>query len=328
MSMDAAPVARSNWAVARSGHHVFAFYGLGPGKAPVDIARDVHALDLRTGKWRKVGDIPVPDGRLASSAVAVAGAVYVIGGYTISTQGAEVSTPEILRFSPKSAKFEIETVMPVSVDDSVALAWRDRWIVLVSGWHDSANVANVQVYDTRTKRWSTGTPWPGMPVFGHSGGLVGDTMVVCDGVTAVKGSDGKNQFAIADACWIGRLDPESIGSIRWCELPAHPGMPLYRSGAVGHEGAGEIFFAGGSNRPYNYNGIGYDGQPAEPSAAVFAFDVQRGTWQMHAPLPVAGMDFRALVALSGGYALFGGMRAAQRISADPIYFEPGAGSSK
>jgi len=317
-----APVARANWAVARAGSHVYTFHGLGPGKTYSDIERDVHALDLRSGQWRKVGDIPVDQGRLASVAVTVAGSVYLIGGYTVSAKGEEVSTPEVLRFTPDSGHFESESRMPVPVDDSVALPWRDRWIVLVSGWHDKGNVADVQIYDTQTRQWSTATPYPGKPVFGHAGGLVKDTMVVCDGVTSTKGSDGKNQFAISNECWQGKLDAQNPGRISWRQLPAHPGAPLYRAGAVGD--AGHVLFAGGSSRPYNYNGIGYDGQPSEPSDAVFSFDPARGAWQTHAPLPEPGMDFRGLIPLDGGeYGLFGGMRAGQRVSGGVIRFKPG-----
>jgi len=319
MAQQSAPVARSNWAVARAGGQVFAFYGLGAGKTSNDIERDVHALDLRSGQWRKIGDMPVDQGRLASAAVTVGGTVYVIGGYTVSPKGEEVSTPEVLRFAPDSGRFGVETKMPVPVDDSVAMVWRDRWIVLVSGWHDTGNVNTVQLYDTQTRQWSEGTPWPGKPVFGHAGGLTGDVMAVCDGVTSIKGADGKNQFAISDECWEGRLDAGHPGSIQWRQLPAHPGAPLYRAGAVGD--AGRIIFAGGSSRPYNYNGIGYDHQPSEPSDAVFSFDPSQGTWTRQAPLPEAGMDFRALIPLDGAYGLFGGMRAGQQVSGGVIRFE-------
>ena len=313
------PPARSNWAVARAGGQVYAFYGLGPGKTYADIAHDVHAFDLRTHGWRKVGDIPVDQGRLASAALSVGGKVYLIGGYTVSAKGEEVSTPEVMRFQPASGQFETETSMPVPVDDSLALPWRERWIVMVSGWHDKGNVADVQIYDTQTKTWTGATPYPGKPVFGHAGGLTGDTLVVCDGVSADKGADGKNVFAMSDECWQGRLDTKQPEHIVWRRLPAHPGKPLYRAGAVGD--AGRIVFAGGSTRPYNYNGIGYDKLPAEPSDAVFSFAPARGAWQSHPPLPEAGMDFRGLVPLGGGeYGLFGGMRAGQQVGAGVIRF--------
>jgi len=317
-----APVARSNWAVARLGDQVYTFFGLGPGKTNNDIMRDVHALDLKSGQWRKVGDIPVQQGRLASVALTVAGKMYVLGGYTVAPDGMEVSTPEVLQFIPDGSNFATETLMPIPVDDTVAMTWRDRWIVLVSGWHDTANVSDVQIYDTQTRQWIKGTPWPDKPVFGHAGGLVDDTMVICDGVTAEKKPDGKNTFAISNACWQGALDANHIGKIDWHQLPAHPGAPLYRAGATGDNigKIARIVFAGGSSRPYNYNGIGYDGVPSEPSTAVFSFQAKSGMWELHAPLPEAGMDFRGLIALDGGYGLFGGMREGQKVSGGVIRF--------
>jgi len=319
----AAAPARTNWTVARVGERVFAFYGLGADKTRLAIARDVHAYDIRRGQWRKLGAIPVTQGRLGSIAVSIGARVYLLGGYSIAADGVETSQPDVLRFDPATDRFASETTMPVPVDDTVALPWRNRWIILVSGWHDSGNVRDVQLYDTRTKHWSSGTPWPGQPVFGHAGGLVGDSMIVCDGVTAVKGADGKHRFAISHACWRGELDPRAIGRIRWSALPAHPGPPLYRAGAIGtgHGNASaRIVFAGGSARPYNYDGIGYDGIPAAPSARVVSFDLRCNAWIEHRPLPQAGMDFRGMIEADGRFLLFGGMRAGQVVSDKLIRF--------
>lgn len=315
------PVARANWTVARAGDQVFAFYGLGPGKTQADISRDVHAYNLRTRQWRHVGEIPVEEGRLASVAATVGSGIYLFGGYTVSLAGEEVSTPEVLRLDPRTGRFDREPTMPVPVDDSIALAWRDRWIVLVSGWHDTGNVRDVQIYDTWEKTWTRGTPWPGDPVFGHAGGIVDDSMVVCDGVTAVKGDDGRNRFALSDACWRGELDAGDVGRIHWHALPPHPGRALYRAGATGRQDGKGIVFAGGSNRPYNYDGVGYDGIPAQPSDTVVSYDLGCKAWRVQTSLPLAGMDFRGLIE-SGGYLyLFGGMRAGQAVSGSVIRFD-------
>ena len=37
-----------------------------------------------------------------------------------------------------------------------------------------------------------------------------------------------------------------------------------------------IYFSGGTDNPYNYNGIGYNGVPAEPSPVTFAFSLRSG----------------------------------------------------
>lgn len=316
-----APVARANWTVARAGQQIFAFYGLGTGKTHADIARDAHAYDLQARQWQPLGSIPVEAGRLASVAATVGGQVYLFGGYTVSAAGEEKSMPEVLRFDPRTERFELETTMPVPVDDSIALPWRDRWIVLVSGWHDTGNVRDVQVYDTWQNVWTSGTRWPGKPVFGHAGGIVGDSIVACDGVTSDKGADGRNDFTLSAACWRGELDAEEVGRIRWHALPPHPGGALYRAGAAGRQDGRGIVFAGGSSRPYNFDGVGYDGVPAQPSDTVFSYDLRCQSWRVHAGLPEAGMDFRGLIESNGIYHLFGGMRAGQVVSGGIIRFK-------
>jgi hypothetical protein len=313
--------ARTNWAVSLFGTRIYTFYGLSKGKTFRNITRDVHMFDTATNKWAYVGSVPVTEGRLASSAVTIADVLYLIGGYTVSPQGHERSAPEVLGFDPRSNKFWRETSIPIPVDDTVALPWRDRWIVLVSGWHDTGNVADVQLYDTVRKRWIPGTPWPGTPVFGHSGGIVDDDMVICDGVTATRDQHGKGQFRMSDACWQGHIDWHCPGQIGWTMLTPHPGRPLYRAGASGFSTSrlpSSVVFAGGSEIPYNYNGIGYDEQPSQPTDAVYTFSLQQHSWSIHAPLPIAGMDFRGLVTIAPVLYLVGGMREQQRVGAGVI----------
>jgi hypothetical protein len=307
--------ARSNWAIARAGSAVYGFYGLGAGKTAADIQVDTYRYDLHSRRWRALGNIPVSAGRLASVAVYVGGKIYLLGGYTVAVDGAEVSTPEVLRFDPKIQQFQTESTLPIPVDDAVALSWRDRWIVLISGWHDTGNVADVQLYDTQSKRWRRANSWPGTPVFGHTGAMQGDVAVICDGVSAQKNAQGKNQFALSNQCWRGDFAASTPGIVTWTALKAHPGVPLYRSGAVAVRGeAPKLLFAGGSTRAYNFDGIGYDGKPAEPSDIVYSINLPDNRWQLEKPLPEAGMDFRGMVDDGTSYLLFGGMRAGQVVS--------------
>ena len=46
--------------------------------------------------------------------------------------------------------------MPVPVDDSVALSYKERYIYLISGWHNDGNVNLVQVYDTKKQYMAAG----------------------------------------------------------------------------------------------------------------------------------------------------------------------------
>ncbi|MBV1861916.1 MAG: hypothetical protein KUG77_26075 [Nannocystaceae bacterium] len=306
--MPALPVARSNNAVAAvgtpNGTVVVSALGLAPGKQWSNVVADAWGLDA-TG-WRPLSAVPGP-GRLASVALGVGDQMLLIGGYTVGEDHTEVSRPGIDVWSASSGVWSSGPAMPIPVDDAVASVWRDRWVVLVSGWSNDDNVSDVQLLDLDDGSWHEGTPSPGAAVFGHAGAMWGDTLVYCDGVRVVPGiEEAKRSFAANEGCYLGRFGSDT-GEILWQELPPHPGTARYRmaSGAA----AGSIVFAGGTNNPYNYDGVGYDGRPAEPTNAVFAWDVAVGLWVDLPPLPEPSMDHRGLVNVDGALVLVGGLDA-------------------
>ena len=90
------------------------------------------------------------------------------------------------------------------------------------------------------------------------------------------------------------------------------GPPLYRAAA----GALDewIFFAGGTDNPYNYDGIGYDGEPSSPRAGFFAYDVTLGDWVVLDAKPLPSMDHRGLVVVGRALFIVGGMLEGQRVT--------------
>lgn len=304
------PVPHTNNAVAavESGGNVrlYSFMGLNAGKAQVDISRQAYEYDPHGSSWRRIPDVPVASGRLASVAVGLGGKVYLFGGYTVAANGDEKSTPEVLQLDPASWRYTARAPIPVPVDDSVALPYAGRYIYLVSGWHDTGNSALVQVYDSVEDRWFKATDWPGRPVFGHAGGIVGNHIVIADGVGAVRDEQtGRNRFALSGESWLGEIDLSNPATIVWRKLPSHPGKPRYRMAAAGS--AGRIIFAGGSDVAYNYNGQGYDGTPAPASTNVFAYDVEAQSWSPLPDKPRSTMDHRGLVEVGGKLFTIGGM---------------------
>jgi N-acetylneuraminic acid mutarotase len=167
----------------------------------------------------------------------------------------------------------------------------------------------VQIYDPARDTWSTATPIPGAPVFGHAGAIVRDAIVYVDGVRVNRD---RPRFTIEAASWRGDIDPENPTSISWTRLQTHPGPPLYRAAAGGLDEW--ALFAGGTDNPYNYNGIGYDGVPARPVRSLLGFNVTTGTWTQLAPLPLSTMDHRGMVTMGGTLAIVGGMRTHQAVS--------------
>ncbi len=307
------PVAISNNAVVAAGvgdeRVLYSFAGIG-GDLGVDA---IHArvFRFRAGdeQWQPLADLPGGIGRLAASAVTVGNAIYTFGGYQVFTDGRERSLPDVHRIDPTSGTATARAPMPVPVDDAVALVYNERFVYLVSGWHDVGNVNLVQRYDTETDRWDQATPWPGPPVFGHVGASHNGRLVVCDGVK-VNNTTLPRRFVMSAACYLGDIDPDDARRIHWRALPAHPGPACYRATAIYDASEARLLFAGGADNPYNYTGVGYNHIPAEPCRHRYAFDLINLRWVRESIDAGATMDNRALIYWHDGIYSVGGLAAA------------------
>lgn len=312
------PAAVSNNAVAsvKSGgrEYVVSFNGLAEGKAHSDTLASTWIYDTRSKDWSEVDPVPGEVGRLASAAASADGRLYVFGGYTVDEDGSEVSTPWTHQFDPRKRVFEERAPMPVPVDDAVAVSFDDRYVYLLSGWHDLGNVNLVQRYDTREDTWVQATPIPGPPVFGHAGGIVGNTIVYCDGVAIEAHDDRPREFVAVPDCFLGIIDEKDGRRIDWRSVDYHPGLPRYRMAAAGVPELNGVLFVGGSENPYNYTGIGYDGEPSEPAQGALLFDIDTQGWQVLQFDGEPTMDHRGLVPFKGQWLTVGGMTADQRVT--------------
>jgi N-acetylneuraminic acid mutarotase len=297
--------------------YLLSFNGLGPGKTWSDVGSSAFQYEVGGNSWTTLDDVPGGEGRLATVAVGLGDGVYIFGGYTVAQDGTEKSAPWVHKYDPVTRSFEELSPIPVPVDDSVSLLYKDRYIYLVSGWHDTDNVNLVQVYDTESDLWFEASPYPGPAVFGHAGGIVENRIVIADGTRVVAGeTDRRFRFAISDACYIGLIDDEDPSLIEWKPLPAHPGAPLYRLASTGTTLGDDrrVVFAGGSDNPYNYDGIGYNGELSEPSSQIFAYNLDSDSWEELGALYVATMDHRGLLQVGGELVILGGMLAGQEVT--------------
>jgi hypothetical protein len=296
------------------------FMGLGPGKGHEDISRKAYLWRSDTAEWEPFPDVPVEKGRLAAVAVGLYDRVLLFGGYTVAPDGSETSMPEVFIINPLDGSYQRRADMPVPVDDAVAFAWAKRYIYLVSGWHDEGNVSYVQVYDTWEDSWAMADTFPGTPVFGHAGGIVGNRFVIAGGVGVLGETDGKRQFGAINQAWLGEIEPGDSQRISWSELPLLEETAQYRMAATGDEESGLVLFAGGSRRPYNFNGTGYDGLPAEPEDSLFAWDTASATWvRFPEASRTATMDHRGLLGIkNAGFITIGGMTAGQEVSGSVV----------
>ena len=322
--LPALPRPVSNNAVALvstgEGDFLYSFLGLCSGKTWQDISSAASVLKPGALDWTELAPVPGGAGRLAASAVSAGGAAWLFGGYTVAEDGSEQSIPGVYRIRPGESELQWMTDMPVPVEDSVLLVYRDRYIYLVSGWHDLGNVNLVQVLDTQTLSWKQATPWPGAPVFGHAGGMSEDRMLICDGVRIQYPADeSPRQFLPSNECWSGRLDKQDHRRIHWRPVDSHPGAGRYRMAATGDSNQ-RVVFAGGSVNPYNFNGTGYNGVPSGTEKSVFSYSFITGEWQQQGDLPRGTMDHRGLLFSNGWYYLVGGMQEQQAVVADVYRF--------
>lgn len=303
----------------RGSHYLVSFAGLSDNKTSAHN----KAWQLTEGKalWQPVA--PVPNqarrgGRLAATGLALANNFYLFSGYTVATDGTEATLTDSYRFSPVTQTYTKLPDLPVAADDSLALPYLDRYIYLISGWHNEGNINLVQVFDNFSQKWAQATPYPGTPVFGHAGAAVGNQLLLCDGVK-VQYTAGQRSYAMENACYLGTIDPKSALKISWQQISHHGQKARYRQAAIAVVLNDEpmIAFIGGSETPYNFDGIGYNGRPAEPSADIYLYALKQQRWLKAAPT-TAVMDLRNLVSLNGEIYSVGGMVAGQNVTAKLI----------
>lgn len=316
--VDPLPDPISNNAVAALKVHwqllLFSFMGMGAKKTGDAITNTAFSLDATEGNWSAIHPVPGTAGRIGAMAAGVREQLYLFGGYVVYAQGGEMVVPDVGAYQPSHDRWFRSADIPKPVADSVIGVYRDRYVYLVGGRSNAGVVNNVQVYDVEKDKWSQATPIPGPAVFGHAGGLVGETIVYVDG--ARENPSGNPKYVASDECWMGKIDHHDRTKIQWTKLPNHPGTARYRIAGGGSETDEKIYFAGGTDNPYDYNGIGFDGKPSEPSAVTFDFNLRTKKWEtINDNTPDPTMDHRGLLVTHEGLVLIGGMETGQKVTA-------------
>lgn len=320
------PASVTNNAVAQvhvdNKDYFISFSGLSAGKTYKDVHNDTFVYDVSKNHWEKRKPVPIEKpikgltGRLASVAAAIGDTAYIFGGYTVAKNHSEVSIPDVYSYSVQKDSYQKLAPMPVPVDDSVAFTYQDRYIYLISGWHNDGNVNLSQVYDTQTDTWQQASPFPGKPVFGHAGGIVNNTLIICDGVRIDVFTDKRRRYAAESACYRGDISIENPHKISWFKIPHPTGISRYRMAALGIADSttsiNEVVFVGGSQNPYNYNGIGYNQKPSSPSKEIWRYNTNSNQWLIENS-DQATMDHRGLLKLNNSLLTIGGMGKNQRV---------------
>ncbi|MBV2127997.1 Kelch repeat-containing protein [Arsukibacterium indicum] len=301
--------------------YIISAMGIGPGKQSADLHNKIWMHTLGEFGWSELPVVPSKQrftGRAAASAVALNNNFFIFGGFTVNADGTRQTATDSYRLDPVTRRYTRINDIPVPVDDAVALPYQNRYIYLVSGWSDHGNVNLVQLFDNFTQRWTQATPFPGKPVFGLSGGIIDNKLLVCDGVAIEYPPAKPRNFVSEPACWLGTIT-SNPNEISWQPVPHPTGEARFRMAAAGTELNGEqvIIFTGGSKLPYHYNGISFNGQVVSPDNSVWIYSVATKQWRTAADsVPV--MDARTLLELNGEFYTLGGMLPEQKVTNKPI----------
>ncbi|NKF51185.1 galactose oxidase [Shewanella sp. WXL01] len=352
------PEAVANNGVAKvttkDGSYLLSFTGLGSKRDYTAVHNRAWKLKLDDAaqRWQPITSVPFVAplaGRLASTAIGIKDKAYFFGGYTVAKNHEEISTVDNYRYDVSSDTYQRIADMPVAVDDSTPAVYQQRYVYLFGGWHNDGNVNLVQVYDTQTDTWQQASPMPAPAVFGQAAGIVGEHLVVCDGVKVKANLLKRRNYQASPVCLYGKINPQNHLRISWQLLPHfseqldktkqvdrteqldktaqldksehaskanHKATAYYRMAATGikNQRQGIITFIGGSDNPYNYEGIGYNGEPSEPSPWQHKFDIQTKQWLKPTKVEQASMDHRGLICHQNQLLRIGGMLANQTVS--------------
>jgi len=311
-----APVTNNAVAVVKVNKEelVYSLTGLGPQKDWKAVTNAAYALNVKYNKWTTVRSVP-GSGRLGAVAVAVQDQILLMGGFVPDNRGMQAIVPDLSIYDPVALKWYRGPDIPTPVRDAIAGVYRDRYVYLVGGFSSKGPTNAVQIYDAHEQRWLPATSFPGRAVFGHAGTVADDAIIYVDGAEA-NASGQTPRYLPSTECWIGKIDRHHPEKIQWSKLPPHPGSARYRIAAGGSDRDHKVYFVGGTDAIYDYNGIGPDGKPGEPSPAVFAYNLRTNAWELiqeNDRTPT--MDHRGLAVTSEGLMVVGGMGTGQKVLA-------------
>jgi len=290
--------------------YVYSFGGIDTTKVYSGINKRAFRYDVTNDVWDEIDTLPVVLPLIASSANTVKNKIYIIGGYHVYAGGNETSSDEVIIYNPETNTYEPNgTPIPIPIDDQTQCVWRDSLIYVVTGWSNSGNVPDVQIYNPALDQWSVGTSVPNdnnYRCFGSSGYIIGDTIFYHGGAAGFS-------FGAKKQLRKGVINPNNPTEIVWSQ-EEDAVKNNYRSACVAH--GNNVFWIGGSATSYNYNGIAYNGSGGvEPIYSIARFDALTKTWYEGDGAPYGVMDLRGNGQVSAtSWVICGGMEDGQEVS--------------
>ena len=235
--------------------HLYSFTGIDSTKQHEGIHLKTFCVNLETGQSQVLENVPDTMGKVACGASRIDSIIYIVGGYHVFASGTELSSRKVHRFNVNTSSFISDAAdLKIATDDHMQAVWRDSLLYVITGWNNTRNIPNVQVYNPASDEWILGTPVPNLDSyksFGASGVIIKDTIFYYGGAASVPG------FPIQYNLRKGVIDPNNASRITWSDVSMDMETVGYRMAATVVNGVSH--WIGGSAVTYNYDGIAYDG---------------------------------------------------------------------
>lgn len=274
------------------GVFIYSFAGIDSTLQSTGVHLRSWRMNTQTLMVDQLPDLPDTLGKIATAASRVGNVIYILGGYHVFPNGNELSSNKLHRFDIAQNQFISDgTPIPVPIDDHVQAVYKDSLIFVVTGWSNTGNVPDVQVYNTYTNSWQSGTPTPNnnnYKCFGASGQIIGDTLYYFGGAAGFN-------FSAQTELRKGFINPLDPTDISWNVVELSPILEGYRSAACLTDQA--IHWLGGSNVTYNYNAIAYNGSGLVSPSDHTVFYHPNGSWGSEPGMNIP-MDLRGVANIS------------------------------
>ena len=296
--------------------YAFTFGGLDSTKLYSGIHRRSYRLDIANNSWQRIADLPDTLGKIASAASRIKNTIYIMGGYHVFADGSEKSSNKVHRYDIINNTFlEDGEAIPIPIDDHVQAVWRDSLIYIITGWSNTENVPNVQIYNPETNRWAVGNSVPNTHTyksFGASGTIVGDTIFYLGGASMGR------HYPIQHILRKGIINKNNPTQIKWSHQELDSTNVGYRMAATKTDNTPH--WLGGSTTTYNYNAIAYNGKGGvNPSNKEMVYSANKVKTTFLEKLP---MDLRGIAEINDSLKiLVGGIQENQKVSTNVYRLE-------
>lgn len=275
------PTARTEVAVAALDGLIYVVGGFEQSKTwrirQSSVSTIVETYDPVTNRWSSKPDLPI--GLHHAGAAVLDGALYVVGGFTVSDDTLWNPSDRVFRFNPAGETWTERAPLPTA-RGGLAVTTLQGKLFAVSGYDGRENPAVVEVYDPTLDQWTAVAPLP-TPRDHLTAVTINETLYAIGGRVRLnyrKNLSTVEAYEAETNQWVTKAD-----------------MPTPRSGIAAGVVNGWLYVFGGES------GEGTFHQNER-------YDARLNRWQTMAPMPTARHGLGTAAVAGHLYVLSGGPR--------------------